>query len=95
MINNKPDTSEIENLLNEHYEETFKTRKTKSNKNKPQIINGSYNFIVRYKNDNEIELKHFFANDLKDLFESIERWKNTFCIYQDEIIEIKQIMEVA
>jgi hypothetical protein len=64
--------------------------------NKPQIINGSYNFIVRYKNDNEIELKHFFANDLKDLFESIERWKNTFCIYQDEIIEIlKQIMEVA
>jgi hypothetical protein len=28
MINNKPDTSEMENLLNEHYEETFKTRKT-------------------------------------------------------------------
>ena len=33
--------------------------------NKPQIINGSYNFIVRYKNDNEIELKHFFANVLQ------------------------------
>jgi hypothetical protein len=28
MINNKPDTSDMENLLNEHYEETFKTRKT-------------------------------------------------------------------
>jgi hypothetical protein len=42
-----------------------------------------------------MKLKHFFANDLKDLFESIEKWKNTFCIYQDDITEIKQVMEVA
>ena len=62
-------------------------------KNKPQIINGFYNYIVKYKKENDVKLNHFFSNDLKDLFERINDWKSSNCVYQDEIIEIKQVME--
>jgi CHASE3 domain sensor protein len=66
MINNKPDTSEIENLLNEHYEETFKTRKTKENKMKKTMTNDqalrilseiiTYYFEIRGKTDDKEEI---------------------------------------
>ena len=68
----------------------------KGNTMKPQILNGKfYSYIVRYKDGNDIKLKHYFAENLKELFDTIETWKRVFCIYQDSIIDIKQVMEEA
>ena len=63
--------------------------------NKQQIINGCYSYIVKYKQNNNAKLKHFFAKDMKEFFELVENWKANFCIYNDDITEIKQVMEVA
>ena len=61
---------------------------------KPQRINGKfYSYIIKYKDNNDIRLKHYFAKNLKDLFDTIETWKKVFCIYQDNIISIEQVME--
>jgi hypothetical protein len=58
MIKNKPDTSDIENLLNEHYEETFKNKKTMTTDQALLILSDviTFYFEMRGKTDDREEL---------------------------------------
>ena len=64
MINNKPDTSDIENLLNEHYEETFKTRKTMQTQQQEKIEDFK-KYVWSFYGTDEGIYKNFFGNNLK------------------------------
>ena len=91
MINNKPDTSDMENLLNEHYEETFKTRKTMTTE-KTKEINKMKTIIVYYqKNFNPFaKYTNNFSKTHTKVFEGVvkdnENQEHVFKAFNDNYL---------